>query len=101
MSFQSLGGFLPRTVQHLPSKDQLVSARVIYIAGDILGKLWPTEQAAYVRVASYTNGKLIFETTIGAAAQALKMQSMNIQNAINRELGGKVVQSIDVRLVSV
>jgi hypothetical protein len=99
MSFQPLGRFLSKTVQYLPAKDQLVTARVIYIAGEIMGKLWPTEQASYVRVVSFNGGKLIFETSVGAAAQTLKMQLMSIQNAINRELGGKIVQSIEVRNV--
>lgn len=101
MAFQPLGGFLSKTVQHMPAKEQLVTARVIYMAGEIMGKLWPSEQSSYVRVASFHAGKLIFETSVGAAAQALKMQAMNIQNAINRELGGKVVQAIEVRNSSV
>lgn len=99
MAFQPLGGFLAKTVQHMPAKEQLVTARVMYMAGEIMGKLWPSEQASYVKVASFHAGRLVFETSVGAAAQSLKMQAMNIQNAINRELGSMVVRGIDVRNV--
>lgn len=93
---------MPRSFQHMNAgaKEQLVSARVMYLAGDILNKIWPPEQASYVRVASYRGGVLIFEGTMGAAVQALKGQAMNIQNAINRELGGRVVHTVEVRLGS-
>ncbi len=100
MGFHSLGGLMPKSLQHMnaAAKGQLVSARVMYLAGDILGKIWPPEQASYVRVASFLNGKLCFEATMGVAVQALKAQAMSIQNAINREIGSKVVQVVEVRL---
>ena len=99
MGFQTLGNALHQSLAHQRPEltGQLLTARVIYLAGRMLENLWPQEQAAYVRVASFNQGKLVFEATMGAAVQAVKMQHIAIQNAINRELGQKIVQSIEVR----
>lgn len=99
MGFQTIGTALHQSLAHRRPEltGQLLTARVVYLAGRMIENLWPQEQAAYVRVVSFHEGKLVFEATIGAAVQALKMQHVAVQNAINRELGQKIVQTIEVR----
>lgn len=96
MPFDSMGSALSQFSRALP-QGQLQTARVLYIAQEILKNLWSAEQAAYVQVASFSAGKLIFTASVGAAAQAVKLQASAIQNAINNKMGAKIVQVIEVR----
>lgn len=96
MAFNTMGNALSQFSRTMP-EGQLLTARVFYIAQEIIKNLWSAEQAAYVRVDSFSGGKLIFMASVGAAAQAVKLQANAIQNAINHKMGAKIVLTIEVR----
>ncbi len=99
MGFQQIGSLIPRTqVDRAGIREQMLAARVVDLAGKIVERLWPDARASYIRVASFAKGELTLETTNGSAAQALQMQVMQLQNAINHELQGKIVRVVKVRL---
>lgn len=99
MGFQQIGSIIPRTpVDRAGVREQMLAARVVDLAGKMLERLWPDERARYIRIASFAKGELVFETSNGAAAQALGFQVMQLQNAINHELQQKIVQKTIVRL---
>lgn len=98
MAFDSMrGAFAAQGYQSPELKGQLLTARVFYIAQEIIKNLWSAEQAAYVRVQSFSGGRLVFLASVGAAAQAVKLQASAIQNAINHKMGAKIVQAVEVR----
>lgn len=96
-SFDTMRGAFAQFNQAPELKSQLLTARVFYIAQEIIKNLWSAEQAAYVRVQSFSGGKLVFLASVGAAAQAVRLQASAIQNAINHTMGAKVVHAIEVR----
>lgn len=99
MGFQSIGGLLPKAIESSSAhREQFLVARVVHLAGEAVQRLWPDERASYVKVASFARGELIFDTSSGAAAQQLRLQAMWLQNALNHELGAKVIVKITVRV---
>ncbi len=98
MPFESLGRILPHHTDRSAMREQLLTARVIHEAGEMLARLWPDERAAFVRVQQFAHGELLFAATQGAAAQELRAIAMRLQNAINRELGGMIVKKVTVRM---
>lgn len=99
MGFQQIGSIIPRAqVDRVGLREQMLAARVVDLAKTIVERLWPDARSSYICVGSFAKGELIFEAMNGAAAQALHVQSVQLQNAINHELRAKIVQKIIVRL---
>ena len=97
MPFEPLRHILSRNIRANPASTDLQLARVLDISQVVLRKLWGEERAAFVRVLSFREGTLKFETTSPAAKQELGVQAVRIQNEINRQLGGQVVRRISVQ----
>lgn len=99
MGFQSFGSLAPRTsFDRAGIREQMLAARVVDLAGNMVERLWPDARASYIRVVLFAQGELVLEASNGAAAQALSAHAMPLQNAINHELHDRTVKKITVRL---
>ena len=97
MSFEPMRHILSRTIRSNPASTDLQLARVLDMSNVVLRKLWGEERAAFVHVLSFREGTLKFETSSPAAKQELSIQSVQIQNEINRQLGAQVVRKIAIQ----
>jgi hypothetical protein len=96
MSFEPFRHILSRAISKQQVSPALQIARVFDVARTVLTKLWGEEQAAYVSPVSFHEGTLKLQTTSASAKQQLGIDTLRVQNEINRVIGQKVVQRITI-----
>ena len=99
MPFEPIRKVLPQAIRSAGIHRQVTAARVIEEAQGALRRLWGEERAEYAKSVSFKEGLLKIEAMAPVASQELKLTSVRIQNEINRALGSKIVQQIQVVMV--
>ncbi len=96
MSFEPFRHILSRAISKQQVSPALQIARVFDVARTVLAKLWGEEQAVYVSPVSFHEGTLKLQTASASAKQQLGIDTLRVQNEINRVIGQKVVQRIAI-----
>jgi len=96
-SFEPLSRILPKAINRAGISKQVTAARVVEKAAHVLRALWGEEKAAHVEMVSFKDGVLKLKTHSGPASQELKLWELRLVNQMNRELGSRVVQKLEVR----
>jgi len=96
MSFQSIGKILPQAIQQAGIGRQVTAARVVQEAQEAIRRLWGEERANYINIVSFKDGMIKIVATAPAAAQEIKSAAVQLQNEVNRALGSKIIQQIQV-----
>lgn len=94
MSFESLRKIVSRTIVASPVSKDLQIARISEAFRLVLDRLWGSERASLVSFVSFREGTLKCESVSPAAKQQMSVESVRIQNELNRQLGGKIVHTI-------
>ncbi|MEO5927291.1 MAG: DciA family protein [Patescibacteria group bacterium] len=97
MGFEPMKRLLPSVVQSHGILKQVESRQVVELAGSVLRKLWGDDRSQGVTVVSFNEGTLKLQSVSAPALQHLKLEETKILNAINRELGSRVVLRLDSR----
>lgn len=97
MGFESIKRLLPSTVQSHGILKQVESRQVVERAGTVLLALWGEDRAKGVTVVSFKDGTLKLQSTSAPALQHLKLEETKILNALNRDLGSRVVLKLEAR----
>lgn len=100
MPFEPIRRLLPRAMQQAGIQKQVTAVQVVEIAQKTLVAFLGTERASLIRVAGFVAGELKLETTSSSASQYLRVESIRIQNELNRAIGRKEVQRISCRLMT-
>ena len=95
-SFQPIRTILPQAIQQAGIGRQVTAARVVQEAQEAIHRLWGEERARYITIVSFKEGMIKISATAPAAAQEIKSVVVQLQNEINRALGSKIVQQIQV-----
>ncbi len=94
MPLEPIRRFLPQAIKSAGISRPVMTARVLHEAKQVVHNLWGEEKAAYVEVISFSEGTLKIGSRAPAGLQELKMQTIPIQNEINRVLGSKVIKKM-------
>lgn len=97
MPFEPIKRILSQSVQTSPIAPQLQIARVFDAWQCVLQKMWSAEQARLVSPMSFHEGVLKLMTASPAAKQQLSVETMKLQNAVNRQLGERLIRRIVVQ----
>jgi hypothetical protein len=97
MGFESIKRLLPSAVQSHGILKQVESRQVVERAGIVIKALWGEERARGVLVVSFREGTLKLESTSAPALQHLKLEETKILNALNRDLGSRVILRLEAR----
>jgi len=98
MPWQSLKSLLNKSLQNAGIEEQITAQRVLDTADKLLKQRWGDEMGAMIRFSSFTAGNLNAVSTSPAGAQTLKMERIDFMNAINYQLGKRVVYKIQIKL---
>lgn len=97
MSFEPIRRIVAKSLSDPRRTRDLQIARVFETARVVLLRLWGEERAAYVTPLSFREGVLKLETTSPSAKQQLALDLPRLKNEMNRQLGGQIVKTIQVR----
>lgn len=97
MPFEPVSRILPKAIQKAGISRQVTAARVLEEWATVLKQLWGEEKAAHIEGVSLANGTLKLRSRSGVAAQELKIWEARLVNQLNRELGSRIVEKLDVR----
>ncbi|MDO8618255.1 MAG: DciA family protein [Candidatus Uhrbacteria bacterium] len=95
-SFEPIRKILPQAIQQAGIARQVTAARVIQETQEALRRLWGEEKAKYIQTVSFKDGVIKVKALAPAAAQEIKNATVPLQNEVNRALGSKIVQQIQV-----
>lgn len=96
MSFEPISRYLPRAIQNAGIVKQVTAAQVLEKTKKLIERLWGGEKSGYTQVISFSDGTLKIQAKAPAAAQELKLWQTRLINDLNRELGSKMVRSLQV-----
>ncbi len=96
MAFQPIRRILPGAVQKAGISRQVESRRVLEITKECLIRVWGEEKASMVETVSFAEGELRLLSRVPAAIQELRMWDVRLRNEINRQLGGKIVNTLRI-----
>lgn len=97
MSFTSLGALLPQAIRQAGVGTSVTAAKVVDVAGEAAARVFPPEQLAFIHPVSFVNGALRVAITSPAAAHAIRLRGVKWIAEIDRLVGMKKVQRIDVK----
>lgn len=97
MGFEPLKRLLPSVVRSHGIAKQVEARQVLERSLIVLRALWGEERAKGITAISFKEGALKFESVSAPALQQLRVDQTKILNALNRDLGSKVVLKIDAR----
>ncbi len=100
MPFEPIRRILPQAIAQAGIQKQVTAVSVAELARTTMTALWGVEQASLFHVHGFSAGELRLETTSPSASQHLKIESVRLQNELNRRLGKKEVVKISCRLSS-
>ncbi|MFA5935370.1 MAG: DciA family protein [Patescibacteria group bacterium] len=97
MAFEPMKRLLPTVMRTHGIAKQVESRQVVDRSLVVLRALWGEDRAKGVTAVSFKDGSLKLESVSAPALQQLKLDQTKILNALNRDLGSKVVVKIDAR----
>ena len=98
MPFEPIRRILPQAIRQAGIQKQVTAVNVVELAQTTMLALWGAEQAGLLYVRGFSAGELRIETTSPSASQHLRIESIRLQNELNRRLGKKEVTKISCRL---
>lgn len=98
MAWQSLKHIMSKSLKKAGISEQVTAQRVLDTAAKLLAQRWGDETAELVSFRSFSNGVLYATSSSAAAIQTIKLEKIDFMNALNYELGGRVVFRITVQL---
>jgi len=97
MSFTSLGALLPQAMRQAGVGTSVTAAKVVDVAGEAAARLFPPEQLRFIHPVSFVGGALRVSITSPSAGHAIRLRGVKWIEEINRTVGTKKVQRIDVK----
>ena len=97
MPWQSLKGLLSKSIKKAGLDAQITGQLVIDKANKILLARWGDKKMSFVEFISFKEGRLKVEISSPVAMQTLSAERTVFINALNHELGKKVVIEIVMR----
>ncbi|MDF1496945.1 MAG: DciA family protein [Patescibacteria group bacterium] len=98
MAWKSLKSLLNKSLQTAGIEEQINAQRVLDTADKLLKQRWGEEMGGMMIFKSFASGTLQAVSTSPGAMQTLKAERIDFMNAINYQLGKRVVYKINIRL---
>jgi Dna[CI] antecedent, DciA len=99
MAWQSLKSLMNKSLDKAGINEQVTAQRVLDTATKLLVQRWGDDMAAMISFKSFNSGNLQVNSTSSAAMQTLKVERIDFMNALNYQLGKRVVYKINVKLI--
>ncbi len=98
MAWKSLKSLLNKSLQTAGIEEQITAQRVLDTAEKLLKQRWGDDMGSFISFRSFAGGNLNAVSTSPAGMQTLKAERIDFMNAINYQLGKRVVYKIIIRL---
>lgn len=87
---------MPSAIKKAGIHDQITAQKVMEVAEKVLRLRWGNEKSAFITFVKFNKGTLTISSDSPAAMQTLKVETVDLINSINRELGQRAVLSIQL-----
>lgn len=96
MAFDSIKRIMPKAIEAMHITPQMEAVRILQLFGPVLASFWDETRAAYLEPVSFSHGALRLRVKSGVAKQEFKLIEVEVQNALNRQLGGKYIKTFEL-----
>jgi len=98
MSWQSLKSLMNKSLEKAGINEQVTAQRILDSAAKLLKQRWGDDMAETISFTSFSRGNLHAVSNSSGALQNFKLERIDFMNALNYQMGKRVVFRIEIKL---